>query len=426
MAILHSPVGEFHALPLRSSGRLYFAVSARILLLIAVLISINVGVGASAQVLLDEKFDDLAIGPYTVPIYESQFPNSVFHQGLWNGRGATVAGSYGLDSTTLRVTYPKNTVGPAANGLQFMTSFPGGQSYDDATVSYTLVFEPGMDFGRGGKLPGLTGNRGKASGGTPANGFNGWSSRVMFSGAGGLYQYVYHVDQPTQFGDRFDWIDEQGDPVILETGRPYQLKTQVVMNDPLLANGRIRSWLDGELVLDRDGMRFRLDDQYAVGEFYFSTFHGGATPDWAPDVNSFAQFDNLHVATGIGAGPGDFNADGTVSQGDLNLVLTNWGVDSIVAGNPAGWVRSVDLVGSVDQSELNLVLMNWGASQSPGQIDKLLPEPASVGLLAVIWGISRCVRPCGPSEPSRRRRKYLPIAGQIALTEVQEDRKMST
>ncbi|MEM9752348.1 MAG: hypothetical protein AAF916_03085 [Planctomycetota bacterium] len=81
---------------------------------------------------------------------------------------------------------------------------------------------------------------------------------------------------------------------------------------------------------------------------------------------------------------GDFDGDGQVAQGDLNLVLNNWGS---VAGTPAGWTATNQLDGTVDQAELNLVLNNWGAADAPTLTSGIaVPEPALGGVL-VLGGI---------------------------------------
>ena len=55
---------------------------------------------------------------------------------------------------------------------------------------------------------------------------------------------------------------------------------------------------------------------------------------------------------------GDYNGNGLVEQGDLDLVLLNWGTDTSVT-TPAGWTN--DLPDSrIDQNELDRVLLNWG------------------------------------------------------------------
>ncbi|MEM1445069.1 MAG: LEPR-XLL domain-containing protein [Planctomycetota bacterium] len=60
---------------------------------------------------------------------------------------------------------------------------------------------------------------------------------------------------------------------------------------------------------------------------------------------------------------GDYNADGFVGQGDLNLVLSNWGSTEL----PDGFAESnlsTPFSGVIGQTELNGVLTNWGSSQA--------------------------------------------------------------
>ena len=77
---------------------------------------------------------------------------------------------------------------------------------------------------------------------------------------------------------------------------------------------------------------------------------------------------------------GDFNGSGSVEQGDLDLVLNNW-------GGPRGSWDNVDglTTPNVDQEELDRVLNNWGASSGSPSLGALaVPEPASaiaVGML---------------------------------------------
>ncbi|MEM8496016.1 MAG: hypothetical protein AAF663_11600 [Planctomycetota bacterium] len=78
---------------------------------------------------------------------------------------------------------------------------------------------------------------------------------------------------------------------------------------------------------------------------------------------------------------GDFDTNGAVAQGDLNLVLNNWG-----QATAPGWIALAQLEGTVDQAELNAVLNNWGASQTtPGLGVSQVPEPG-----VVAWGLA-CV-----------------------------------
>ncbi|MEM1027034.1 MAG: hypothetical protein AAGJ38_03030 [Planctomycetota bacterium] len=72
---------------------------------------------------------------------------------------------------------------------------------------------------------------------------------------------------------------------------------------------------------------------------------------------------------------GDYNDSGQVEQGDLNLVLNNWG--SATPPIPAGWVNDLP-DGFIDQNELNRVLNNWGNQSAPLTSPLTVPEPASL------------------------------------------------
>jgi hypothetical protein len=79
------------------------------------------------------------------------------------------------------------------------------------------------------------------------------------------------------------------------------------------------------------------------------------------------------------SGAGDYNGSGGVEQGDLDLVLINWGKNA--ADVPATWVYdpAQDLV---DQDELDRVLLNWGSATtlSAGTV----PEPSSLLMASAI------------------------------------------
>ena len=79
--------------------------------------------------------------------------------------------------------------------------------------------------------------------------------------------------------------------------------------------------------------------------------------------------------------PGDFSADGFVSQGDLDLVLLNWGVTVPPAPVPNGWVNDQP-VGLIGQGVLDKVLLNWGnGTPTVSASATTVPEPTTAALL---------------------------------------------
>jgi hypothetical protein len=93
------------------------------------------------------------------------------------------------------------------------------------------------------------------------------------------------------------------------------------------------------------------------------------------DDNGRFTIDNFRFLTPEG-GPaidGDFNGDGRVDNGDLNLLLGSWGAATV----PPEWVNGFD--SPVDNGELNALLGNWGFGVSVA-----VPEPSA--LLVALFG----------------------------------------
>ncbi|TWT43362.1 hypothetical protein [Botrimarina hoheduenensis] len=90
----------------------------------------------------------------------------------------------------------------------------------------------------------------------------------------------------------------------------------------------------------------------------------------------YILFDNLVLSEGdvVALNPGDFNGDGKVDNGDLNLLLGNWGSPTV----PGSWINGFS--SPVDNGELNNLLGNWGFG-----VGVAVPEPtaALLGLIAL-------------------------------------------
>jgi hypothetical protein len=82
---------------------------------------------------------------------------------------------------------------------------------------------------------------------------------------------------------------------------------------------------------------------------------------------------------------GDYNDNGTVEQGDLDLVLLNWGQP----GTPGGWVNDLPQ-GNIDQAELDGVLLNWGDTAAALGSAGAVPEPATL-LMATLAIVVICL-----------------------------------
>ena len=110
-------------------------------------------------------------------------------------------------------------------------------------------------------------------------------------------EYVYHKDQPGLYGEGFDW-DYQGANTLPEKDVWHHIEQYVRMNTIGSANGIIRIWLDGVLVMEETGFEFRIAGAtFTIDNFYFSTHMGGSGSEYAPDVDVYAYFDDLTIST---------------------------------------------------------------------------------------------------------------------------------
>lgn len=184
----------------------------------------------------------------------------------------------------LEVKYPAGSVGPGQGGGQFHVNLPARDEY---WLAYSLMFKEGFDFRLGGKLPGLTGGKSNTGGNKPTG--DGWSARYMWKRRGGMILYLYNLDQKGIYGDGLH-CDHR-----FETGRWYRLVQRIRVNTPDQKDGVAQVWVDGKLVLDRNDIRYRNVEHAQVDHFYFSTFHGGNSRDWAPEVDSYTYFDNFII-----------------------------------------------------------------------------------------------------------------------------------
>ncbi len=169
-----------------------------------------------------------------------------------------------------------------------------------ATLSYDVRFDEDFQFVKGGKLHGLS-PRKPVTGGQPRMP-QGWSARVVFKNQGHAGSYIYDQN-PNKRNRLVRYSDEQD----FFPGCWHHVDLQVELNDPGIANGWTKVFVDGHLVreLAEANLRREGGPDSLIQRFLFSTFHGGGTPDWAPvdDQGNFttvyALFDNFLIIEGI-------------------------------------------------------------------------------------------------------------------------------
>lgn len=202
------------------------------------------------------------------------------------------AGEAGLDEPVLRVHYPAGTSSPGdtdQGGAGFYTEDAALTTSDRACLRYQVRFAEDFDFVQGGKLPGLYGGE-APSGGTRADGDNGFSMRFMWreQGQGELYEYV--VNQDEDYGasvGRGLWH--------FPAGRWVTIEQEIVLNDPDSDNGIARVWIDGEPVLEQHGIVYRTSDTVTIDGLMFSSFFGGHGEGWRTPRDQYADFTGFRL-----------------------------------------------------------------------------------------------------------------------------------
>ena len=190
----------------------------------------------------------------------------------------------------LKIKYPKGSVGPNTigfSGSQFIKNLTPSNEY---YLDYYLKFEEGFDFSKGGKLPGLTSGGSTFTGGHHPDNGEGWSARYMWVKEGKMVVYLYFMDMNDKYGESVHFNTS------LVAGKWYRITQRVKLNEDNLANGILQVWVDGKQVIDRQDLRLGLWGKGMVDTFYFSTFYGGASADWAPSKDTFIDFDKIVVS----------------------------------------------------------------------------------------------------------------------------------
>ena len=249
-----------------------------ILFLVGVMCGLIPGFGQEMRVDLTAE-----PGPYTVATWKKQWPGCAYEDGIAEGRVESVqeAGTHWL-----RTLYPKGSHGSDEGGAgwRFPLKAEAGM-----TLRYELVFEPDFDFVKGGKLPGLCGGEKTITGGDKCNGLEGWSARLMWRKDGRGQAYVYHMNQPSKYGDEFDFPKS----FHFEKGKPYSIQLRVEMNTVGKRDGKLMVWVNDEKLVERLDMEWRAKADISVDGLLFNTFHGGSDSSWAPSRDCHTRFGNF-------------------------------------------------------------------------------------------------------------------------------------
>jgi len=195
---------------------------------------------------------------------------------------------------SLRIYFPKSSVGPSEGGHQASIRLKPAEEY---YLSYWLKFSKDFSWGdtsHGGKLPGLA--QGKlCSGGQRCDGTNGFTVRYMWRKNGAAVLYLYHMDKPHKWGEDFPLVPGGDESFYFKPNEWINLVQRVKVNTGEDANGEVQVWVNAVEALNLSGLRFVTGDR-KIDTFYVSTFHGGNTPDWGPLNDSYLWIDDIEIS----------------------------------------------------------------------------------------------------------------------------------
>ncbi|KAJ4483411.1 hypothetical protein J3R30DRAFT_3284673 [Lentinula aciculospora] len=228
-------------------------------------------------------------------------------------------------SAVLQVTYPAGSYSHNTGGSQFenLWNTTDGSSFQSMLLSYEVAFDKNFDWVLGGKLPGLRGgtNATGCSGGDEPTGLDCFSTRLMWrpNGAGEVYAYIPTTSsfcQSTDIVCNSDFgVSISRGSFTFVSGEWNRITLFVQLNDLVTtpANGNLRLYFNGQLVISRDDLQFRKGSSVDINGLYFSTFFGGSDDAWATPTTTHTYYRDIQLW-----GSAD-PANGTAVNSTVNL-----------------------------------------------------------------------------------------------------------
>jgi len=222
--------------------------------------------------------------------------------------------------SAMRAIYPKGSWNPSNNprgGISFYAL--GSDDLDmttakELTFGYSVFFEKGFQFNKGGKLPGIYGGDDAetakgCSGGRRAT--DCYSARLMWrtEGDGEVYTYlpdsevkgfaankaVCNIPPFSECNPTYGASVGRGS-FKFPTGEWFTVAQRVRLNDVGQANGEIELWANGKSVVNAKGLILRDSDAGRHRGIQMQTFFGGSTNEWASPTTQDTYFSDFSVA----------------------------------------------------------------------------------------------------------------------------------
>lgn len=247
---------------------------------------------SSFNMIFHQDLDHRDPGPYGYDAWKQDWNNPPWGDGITYGDGTVIVDHQGggRSSKAMRWIFPENSYSiTMEHGYQWRP--PLGGEYQEAYLTYSLMFKPGFEPVLGGKLPCLMGY--------PFDGSqdydHGYYAGLMFKEGPKPVFYLYHHDMAIEYGETRYWnFDFDVSQEIW-----YDITLRVVMNT--VSNGKgnndgiIEGYVNGVLVGQWTNLRLRNFDNIGTNAAVMQAFFGGGDPSWSTIRDEWMLIDNVSV-----------------------------------------------------------------------------------------------------------------------------------
>lgn len=202
-----------------------------------------------------------------------------------------------FDERFLRTTMPAGTSSGSdvEGGTGWEADTLLGQGVTHAALRYRVRFQPGFDFVKGGKLPGLYGGDSPSGGAATDNGF---TTRMMWRTDGQGELYAYMMNKTHSMGDSIGRGMFNFTPGIWHTiEQEVILNTVDSSNGDVYPDGVVRIWFDGQPIFEVTGMIFRDDLNVTIDGIMSTIFFGGSSEEWRTPVDQYIETGDFKIFT---------------------------------------------------------------------------------------------------------------------------------
>jgi chitodextrinase len=226
-------------------------------------------------------------------------------------------------SKVLELTFPEGSVGTYTNwtcgepselragGGDYWTSpFTATAGYDELYFAYNVMFRPGFDFVKGGKLPFLAGGPPNNQAATKPTEEMGFDCILMFGTGvednrttGRMDFYVYHQNCPDpRYAEARQWRRD-GEPFIFDVSDSiwYNIAVRIKVNSWSNGvgnrDGFIEGFIDGRFIMGMYDLEFLsgLNQGMGIDRMGIASFFGGCSSSHGAKRDEWAWFDDFVV-----------------------------------------------------------------------------------------------------------------------------------